>query len=53
MSNSEKLEIINQKLTDLYERLKIRGYTTESTKDLIICIERLELLKATLEVEKC
>lgn len=51
MSNLEKLEVINQKLTDLYEKLKISGYTTERTQDLIICIERLELLKATLEVK--
>lgn len=49
MINSEKLEIINQALTTLYNRLKMRDYTTEGTLNIITSIEKLELLKVALE----
>ena len=50
MTNSEKLEIINQSLTKLYNQLK-KEYTTEGTLNIINSIKELELLKVALEVE--
>ena len=51
MNNSEKLEIINQELVKLYNKLKEGNYTTEATLNIIHSIKELELLKVALEVE--
>lgn len=50
MNNSEKIEIINQTLTKLYNQLK-KDYTTEGTLNIITSIKELELLKVALEME--
>jgi len=50
MTNSEKIEIINQTLTRLYNRLKSE-YTADGTLKTITSIKELELLKMALEVE--
>jgi hypothetical protein len=49
MNNSEKIEIINQTLTKLYNQLK-KDYTTEGTLNIITSIKELELLKVALEM---
>lgn len=49
MNNSEKLEIINQTLTKLYNRLQ-NEYTADGTLKTITSIKELELLKVALEM---
>ena len=50
MTNSKKLEIINQTLSMLYNQLK-QNYTTEATLNIINSIKELEILKVALEVK--
>jgi hypothetical protein len=49
MNNSEKIEIINQTLTKLYNRLQ-NEYTADGTLKTITSIKELELLKVALEM---
>jgi hypothetical protein len=53
LKKAEKLEIINQELTKLYNKLKLVNYTTEATLTIIKSIKELELLKVTLEAVEC